>query len=161
MDPLVRSRRGVNNQGEPVATGSQLEREYAAALSQADPGREFQGAVGLTVAGEASPGTMEQGEAEPLPLLTASPFHSQRIHEEVELLKKRPIGLDLEQARLDTGRTTQDDSLEPDYSLAFPSNSGLGPRVARVEATDSDWNESRSHGGGRKGFLCSCRSFGT
>ena len=101
MDPLVRSRRGANNQGEPVATGSQLEREYAAALSQADPGREFQGAVGLTVAGEASPGTMEQGGAEPLPLLTASPFHSQRIHEEVA------------------------------------SGSGVGPRVARVEATDS------------------------
>ena len=100
MDPLVRSRRGANNQGEPVATGSQLEREPAV-FSQVDRGREFQGAVSLAVTGEASPGTMEQGGAEPLPLLTASPFHSQRIHEEVA------------------------------------SGSGVGPRVARVEATDS------------------------
>ena len=161
MDPLVRSRRGVNNQGEPVATGSQLEREYAAALSQADPGREFQGAVGLTVAGEASPGTMEQGEAEPLPLLTASPFHSQRIHEEVELLKKRPIGLDLEQARVDAGRTTQGDSLEPDYSLAFPSSSGFGPRVARVEATDSGIGMSQGATAVGESGLFACRSFGT
>ena len=43
----------------------------------------------------------------------------------------------LEQARVEAGRTTQGDSLEPDYSLAFPSGSGIGPRVARVEATDS------------------------
>ena len=105
MDPMVRSRRGASAQGEPEteATGAHLERDYQTALGQADPRMNPREVV--TVPREASPGTLEQGGAgggvESLPLPTASPFHSERVRDQVELLRKRPADLDYEQARVE------------------------------------------------------------
>ncbi|CAE6948457.1 GIP [Symbiodinium sp. CCMP2592] len=162
MDPMVRSRRGAAGQGEPVATGAfsdQLEQEYSAALSQADSGIVPRGSSyvdqgacppGLRSAvapGEASPGTLEQGGVVGgaagastsfvggIPSLpTASPFHSARVQEEVALQRKRPSGLDQEQARVGSGNLDMEGGLEPNYSAAFDTAEGFGPRVARVEA---------------------------
>ena len=114
-------------------SGSRLEGEYAATLGQVDPGRELQSSVSAVVLGEASPSTMEQGGVEPLPVLAASPFHSERVKDEVELLRRRPIGLDREQARVEAERANPSSNLEPDYSLAFGADSNPGPRVAQVE----------------------------
>ena len=180
MDPMVRSRRGTASQGEPGATGAcsdRLEREYSAALSQADPGmnpqvlspaspgmnpqvlshadlgKGSQGGGNQVVPGEASPNTLEQGGAggggDPLPLPTASPFHSIRIQEEVELIRRRPVGLGIEQARLEAEKVDPGSGLEPNYSLAFGGSSEVGPRVARVEAagpTGGVWPEAASTG---------------
>ncbi|CAE7594279.1 RE2 [Symbiodinium sp. CCMP2592] len=162
MDPMVRSRRGAAGQGEPVATGAfseQLEQEYSAALSQADSGIVPRGSSyvdqgacppGLRSAvapGEASPGTLEQGgvvggaagastsSVGGIPSLpTASPFHSARVQEEVALQRKRPSGLDQEQARVGSGNLDMEGGLEPNYSAAFDTAERFGPRVARVEA---------------------------
>ena len=140
MDPMVRSRRGAAAQGEPEteATGAQLERDYQTALGQADPGMNPREVVTSVVPGEASPGTLEQGGAgggvESLPLPTASPFHSERVRDQVELLRKRPADLDFEQARIEAERLGPSGALEPDYSTAFGTNPDVGPRVARVEA---------------------------
>ncbi|CAE7693837.1 unnamed protein product, partial [Symbiodinium necroappetens] len=140
MDPMVRSRRGASAQGEPEteATGAQLERDYQTALGQADPGMNPREVVTSVVPGEASPGTLEQGGAgggvESLPLPTASPFHSERVRDQVELLRKRPADLDYEQARVEAERLGPSGVLEPDYSTAFGTNPDVGPRVARVEA---------------------------
>ena len=129
----MRSRRGTTGQNEPEATGARLEGEYAAVLGQIDPGREFQRSV---VLGEASPGTMEQGGVEALPGLAASPFHSERVRDEVELLRRRPVGLDLEHARVEAEMVNPGSQLEPDYSLAFGASPNSGPRVARVETCE-------------------------
>ena len=130
---MVRSRRGTTGQNEPEATGARLEGEYAAVLGQIDPGRELQRSV---VLGEASPGTMEQGGVEALPGLAASPFHSERVRDEVELLRRRPVGLDLEHARVEAEMVNPGSPLEPDYSLAFGASPNSGPRVARVETCE-------------------------
>ena len=87
------------------------EEEYRTALNQAGPGagsvRTASGAIlnGI-MPGEASPGTLESGEAmvgaAGLPLPTANPFHSERIRTEVELIRTRPATLDADARRLQT-----------------------------------------------------------
>ena len=143
---MVRTRRGMSAQGEPEATGdsgAQWERDFTAALSQADPEMKPQGTEKVLAAGEASPNTLEQGGAgggagQPQ-LPTASPFHSTKVKEEVELLRCRPAGLDLEQARVKAGVVSasgrdQLEPLEPNYAAAFENSMEAGPRIARVEA---------------------------
>ena len=65
--------------------------------------------------GEASPGTMEAGEAQSsaagLPLLQANLFHSDKIKVEVELARNHLISLDNEAARL--GLEGNEEVLEP------------------------------------------------
>eukprot|EP00439_Symbiodinium_sp_Y106_P041339 s742_g5.t1 len=139
---MVRTRRGMSAQGEPEATGdsgAQWERDFTAALSQADPEMKPQGTEKVLAAGEASPNTLEQGGAGQPQLPTASPFHSTKVKEEVELLRCRPAGLDLEQARVEAGVVSasgrdQLEPLEPNYAAAFENSMEAGPRIARVEA---------------------------
>ena len=75
------------------------------------------------------------GGVDPRPPPTTSPFHSEKAREEVELLRRRPAALDLEQARMEAERVMTSTAkahgasgLEPDYSAAFGGNSGVGPR---------------------------------
>ncbi|CAE7239615.1 RE2 [Symbiodinium sp. CCMP2592] len=129
------------------------DQEYRAALSQAGApsvpvggagGASLNGVVpGRFAGGEASPGTLESGEAvvsggEGV-LPTSHPFHSDRIKSEVQLQRSRPSTLDADAKRL--GVDTDSPALgeagvgaEPDYSAAFASSTAPGPRVARVEA---------------------------
>eukprot|EP00439_Symbiodinium_sp_Y106_P043399 s7005_g5.t1 len=96
--------------------------------------------------GEASPGTLESGEAmvgaAGLPLPTANPFHSERIRTEMELIRTRPATLDANARRLQTdpdgpnlGEPGAAVDMEPNYvSVLGREESGQeAPRVAQVE----------------------------
>ena len=156
MDPLTRSRRGQGAR-DPEEASAARDREYQTALSQAGangvPG-VVTGGVSTSGAGqgEASPGTLESGEAKgssaASTLPVANPFHSERVRTEVELIRSRPATLDLDAARvqgdydesaLGDGHNKFQD--EPDYATMTGE---LGrepevsprtevPRVARVE----------------------------
>ncbi|CAE7781653.1 RE1 [Symbiodinium sp. CCMP2592] len=105
-----------------VPTGTS-EPDYQAALSQED---SEQPSASVRF-GEMSPGTLEQGgvsvEMEvPTSRLAASPFHSDKVKSEIELLNSRPATLD-------------NDGREPDYSITGPGLCDGVPRLARVEMT--------------------------
>ena len=148
MDPMVRRR----------AAGSvsdDLDDAFRTALSQEEQVSTFLVPAGTSVQGEASPGTLESGTGRGIgatvpvamsspfssELPTASPFHSEKVQEEIALQKQRPLGLDAEQARLEAsggkGRGDVDVVLEPDYAAAFVEGPSGVPRVARVEPGSS------------------------
>ena len=119
-----------------------LEPDYQAALSQED---SEQPSASVRF-GEMSPGTLEQGgvsaEAEnPVNLFVASPFHSEKVKSEVELLRSRPATLDDDgrRAGIEYDEVALGDSSfssggrEPDYNLAGQGLRGGAPRLARVE----------------------------
>ncbi|CAE7427987.1 GIP [Symbiodinium sp. CCMP2592] len=159
MDPLSRRRR-ASGAGEP--DDGMSEEEYRAALSQGGPAAgpvRGTGSVSLNgiLPGEASPGTLESGEAkmqvagepattsavdEHLPV--ANPFHSEKVRTEVELIRNRPTSLDDDGRRLRVdpdaptlGETRPGDDGEPNYAAALGGGEGFreAPRVARVDVT--------------------------
>ena len=155
MDTLTRKRRGAGV-SEPEEASGAAEREYETALSQAEPkigsGSGVSGTLLNGVAGgDASPGTLESGEArareQAHPLPSASPFHSERVRAEVELIRTRPVSLDEDAKKFtkeyddaalgDAAGTLQQ---EPDYA-ALAGDHGVvrdAPRVARVEPSSGD-----------------------
>ncbi|CAE7753361.1 RE1 [Symbiodinium sp. CCMP2592] len=172
MDPMVRNRRASAPLGDQEATGMRLEDDYRTALSQ---GQRAAGDVEVPVAiyqGEASPNTLEQGGG-PGPSLgagmSASPFHSEKVKNEIALRQQRPLSLDEDEARIlaTRDRTAKgdwvgDNGAEPNYAettggegSAEPLERATGPRIARVEpsagaedvAVTADW-----HGGALAGF---------
>ena len=165
MDPLTRSRRGLGSR-DTEDTGLNRDQEYAAALSQvgADgaPGvRVSETLMNGVVQGEASPGTLESGQAQEKEvssaLPVASPFHSEYVRAEVELVRNRPATLDSDASRLREdqdglalGESVNRFPTEPDYSaLQGPSSGGLdAPRVARVEPASDDQARVTSPRGG-------------
>ena len=131
------------------------DREYETALGQAGPFEDPVASTGGVLAGgvapgEVSPGTLESGGCpgtnHDLSLPIASPFHSERVREEVALRRQRPINLDVEAVRL--GVEVDESALgdpsaggsflpEPDYTASFGPDDA--PRVARVEpASEGD-----------------------
>eukprot|EP00439_Symbiodinium_sp_Y106_P048574 s2272_g6.t1 len=148
MDPVSRRRRGQRSE-EPVIPDQDRDFEYQAALSQANPS-SFSPSSAFNV--EASPGTLEAGvtarggQPEPEQGLVASPFHSDKVRMEVNLIKTRPTTLDADASKLRAeyddaalgSSVAQGTSLEPDYSLLGAGDQVFGgPRVARVKAVDS------------------------
>ncbi|CAE7787852.1 TY5A, partial [Symbiodinium sp. CCMP2456] len=158
MDPFVRQRRSSGGGDLSVAAGTS-EPDYQAALSQED----VEQTSASVCFGEMSPGTLEQGglsagspqaafggttslgasgEAElNTTLPVASPFHSERVRSEVELLRSRPAtldddgrraGIDIDEAALGD-RSFVGTGREPDYALAGQGFRGEAPRLARVE----------------------------
>ncbi|CAE7473693.1 RE1 [Symbiodinium sp. CCMP2592] len=169
---MVRNRRASAPLGDQEATGMRLEDDYRTALSQ---GQRAAGDVEVPVAiyqGEASPNTLEQGGG-PGPSLgagmSASPFHSEKVKNEIALRQQRPLSLDEDEARIlaTRDRTAKgdwvgDNGAEPNYAettggegSAEPLERATGPRIARVEpsagaddvAVTADW-----HGGALAGF---------
>ena len=141
MDSFVRQRRGSGGGDIGVPAGAS-EPDYQAALSQED---SEQPSASVRF-GEMSPGTLEQGgvsaEAEnPVNLFVASPFHSEKVKSEVELLRSRPATLDDDgrRAGIEYDEVALGDSSfssggrEPDYNLAGQGLRGGAPRLARVE----------------------------
>ena len=96
MDHLRRQRRGAAT-GDPELGAAPTEPDYATALSP-----EGSLPAGESRYGEASPSTLEQGGAfvpEPVAAAemigpVASPFHSERVKQEVALARSRPRTLD-------------------------------------------------------------------
>ena len=120
---------GLNTGGAEAA-----EAAYETALSQQV---EVTGFPGIWPGGEASPNTLEQGLVQGV---TASPFHSERVQTEVELLRRRPLTLDEDAQRV---ATTFDESglgdpgldlssREPPYNRESSNLEGFA-RVARLE----------------------------
>ena len=143
MDSFTRLRRATV--GVDSEAGGILEPDYQTALGQSE-----EAAVGSDVARyqvDASPGTLEQGgplqEELAAGLPTASPFHSERVKDEVAFLRSRPSSLDQDSLRVmkeldesalgEAGNQTR--SSEPDYGKAIQGASSA-PRVARVETTE-------------------------
>ena len=132
------------------------EREYETALGQAEPGAGSGGGVsGIqlngVMGGDASPGTLELGEAraqevgQQLP--SANPFHSERVKAEVELIRTRPLSLDDDARRVtkEYDEAALGDSVgilyqEPDYAFSARDSGAVrdAPRVARVEPSPGD-----------------------
>ena len=79
---------------------------------------------------EASPGTLERGQGSSS--LTASPFHSEKVRSEVELLNRRPRTLDADARKAITGKDVHVEGGHP-----FPEI-GAGARVARVETREGE-----------------------
>ena len=138
MDPVSRRRRNPPASEQEPADPDR-DQFFQAALSQAGVAGTFP--TGL-LNSDASPNTMEKGVAlntsvsEQLPV--ASPFHSERVKTEVELMRSRPNTLDDDGLRLqqEVDETALGDlaqelgTREPDYTAL---GSAENPRVARVE----------------------------
>ena len=142
MDTVSRRRRS-QPAGELEAEAAARDLAYQTALSQ--PGITGEAPGGIW-AGEASPGTLESGGivgqsgSEQLPV--ANPFHSERVKQEVNLIRSRPTTLDTDAARFhgEVDEAALGDSWtggvgEPDYSamMGQPTTEREAPRVARVE----------------------------
>ena len=135
---------------EVDSTAGEAEPNYGTALGQGL--QESEGQVGPQVLGVATPVAQRMGppvsSGSPNLMelgLVASPFHSSRVQEEIELRRSRPASLDedgrmLAQARQDAG----DVVLEPDYASRLFSGSAAEERVrvARVQTTSEDPAES-------------------
>ena len=142
MDTVSRRRRS-QPAGELEAEAAARDLAYQTALSQPGITGEVPGGI---CAGEASPGTLESGGivgqsgSEQLPV--ANPFHSERVKQEVNLIRSRPTTLDTDAARFhgEVDEAALGDSWtggvgEPDYSamMGQPTTEREAPRVARVE----------------------------
>ncbi|CAE7362962.1 RE2, partial [Symbiodinium necroappetens] len=161
MDPLIRARRGTGSREVDEASAA-YDVEYQAALSQAEASAVSGGnasgvlARGL-VPGEASPGTLEMGEARADMGPRANPFHSERVKAEVELMRHRPTTLDDDARRLQgehdetaLGDTKLNSLQEPDY--AQMKGGPEAPRVARVEPTEEATGVAMGPGSGFERF---------
>ena len=143
MDHLRRQRRGAAT-GDPELRAAPAEPDYATAL-----GQEGTIPAGELRYGEASPSTLEQGGAvttEPvgaaeMTVPVASPFHSERVKEEVALARSRPRTLDEDARKMgevsDAGLGDANLSGRNDEPAYFEEGSiqSSQPRVARIERT--------------------------
>ncbi|CAE7253906.1 GIP, partial [Symbiodinium microadriaticum] len=142
MDTVSRRRRS-QPVGELEAEAAARDLAYQTALSQPGITGEVPGGIR---AGEASPGTLESGGvvgqsgSEQLPV--ANPFHSERVRQEVNLIRSRPTTLHTDAARFqgEVDEAALGDSWtggvgEPDYSAMLGQSTveREAPRVARVE----------------------------
>ena len=99
MGSLIRKRR-PGAAGEPEEVSAMREHDYQTALG-------LSGANGVPgpcpAAGEASPGTLESGDAPSRAVSpsfpTANPFHSERVKKEIAVMKAHPAALDEEALR--------------------------------------------------------------
>ena len=111
MDRMMRNRGQAGSARDLDQEADTAEVNYETALSQTLGGGGIaQGRTG-PLQGDASPGTLEQGGVS---LPVASPFHSERIQTEVELLRRRPVTLDQDAQRV--GAVTEDIGLGEDFS---------------------------------------------
>ena len=160
MDILEqRRRKGGSSQEEVAPMVGEVFPNYEAALSQgglhAAPDREVQDSGrggtdsprgGIAPQPSVSPSTLERGMVETTMSTdrgvggpTASPFHSEKIRSEVELLRRRPRTLDADGEALRKERSALEGSLkEPDYGYGLLDRSGSTERirVARVQTGD-------------------------
>ena len=148
METLEQRRR--RPPAEVDSTASEAELNYGTALGQGL--QEPEGQVGPQVLGVATPVAQRMGppvgSGSPNLMelgLVASPFHSSKVQEEIELRRSRPASLDedgriLAQAKQDAG----DVELEPDYASRLFSGSAAEERVrvARVQTTSEETAES-------------------
>ena len=161
MDVLEQRRRRVNRSGDDSDLQQQeIQTRYETALgqemyrpgSEAGPGgadgRRIPGSPGAGLA-SASPTAMEMGLGQRAAMtaglghnpvsvpemesgLRASPFHSTRVQDEVELMRKRPLTLDANAEAMSRDRETRDGkSVEHGYGSL-----GSAPRVARVQTAE-------------------------
>ena len=149
MDRMMRNRGPAGGAGNTELEAEATEPDYSTALSQPISGGDPALAKGVAPRGDASPGTLEQGGVS---MPVASPFHSERVQTEVELLRRRPMTLDQDAQRvglhLDEADLGEEFSAararEPPYERELAS--GEAPvRVARLE--QSIEVEQRSSGG--------------
>ena len=133
----MRNRNQTGRADEAETGDAEADVGYETALGQLEDGRDHPVSNVGHCQGEASPGTLEQGGAlRP----TASPFHSDKVHAEVELLNRRPVTLDSEAQRVygeinESGLGDGSGSWrasEPPYGLNEPTGDSYA-RVARVE----------------------------
>ena len=168
MDRMVKNRRSAVPVADSEATAAQMEQDFETALGQTGQRGASQLLVGPSFPGEASPGTLEQGcgagpgGEQHLPV--ASPFHSERVKEEVALQRHRPATLDSDQERLQAEVRVCEQEVEPDYGTALDGLDGRNPRVARIEPRpetledfwsgvtvwDAESNEFAGRGGGEQ-----------
>ena len=137
MDRMMRNRGPVGVARDSVMDAGATERDYETALGQTFNNEDTALASGMVPRGDASPGTMEQGGvSRPV----ASPFHSERVQTEVELLRRRPptldqdaqrVGVPLEEVGLDEEFSGLR-SREPTYEREI-SSGAVPVRVARIE----------------------------
>ena len=144
MDTVPRRRRGAG--GEPELEAAAYDAAYQTALSQTGMANL---PSGVGARGEASPGALEMGEGsgvrDPKPLPVANPFHSERVHAEIQLIHSRPQTLDEDGQRIRSpgsegglGSATWNEAAgEPDYGLVLGGSGSTSevPRVARIESS--------------------------
>ena len=136
METLDQRRR---KQGAPIddAEGAAMEglQAYETALGQAGVCAKRKG---LGPRGQVKPMFLE-GAACQMGVVAmgvvASPFHSQKIHEEVRLQRSRPASLDSDARALGYGTETSSAALEAEYAYQLSSKN---VRVARVETTSPE-----------------------
>ena len=165
MDRMMRTRGPVGVARDSVMEAGATERDYETALGQTFNNEDTALASGMVPRGDASPGTMEQGGvSRPV----ASPFHSERVQTEVELLRRRPPTLDQDAQRVgvpveDVGLGEEFSGLrsrEPPYEREL-SSGAVPVRVARMEhsaevlqrANEGGNTVSTAEGGVRPGTL--------
>ena len=111
MDRMMRNRAQAGGSRDLDLEAESAEVNYEAALGQAPSGGFVAQRGGIIPQGEASPSTLEQGG---VTLPVASPFHSERVQTEVELLRRRPLTLDEDAQRV--GANSEDVGLGEDFS---------------------------------------------
>ena len=157
MDTLEQRRRPVGAAVEESGTAAgEPYRTYETALSQ--PGECAPGTSMEEVAGSGTPrgsnlSTLGGGNVSPNTLergVIASPFHSQKIQEEIQLRNSRPASLDDDAKAL--GHIAEEESarLEREY---FQQLASSGVRVARVETASHESSSPPRASGERHGGL--------
>ena len=131
MDRMMRNRAPAGGSRDLDLEAESADVNYEAALGQAPSGGFVAQRGGIIPQGEASPGTLEQGG---VTLPVASPFHSERVQTEVELLRRRPLTLDEDAQRV--GANSEDVGLGEDFSAVRtrepPYDQGLSGRDSQV-----------------------------
>ena len=127
MERMMRTRGQVVGSRESELEAGTAEQDYATALSQIPSGENVAPAGAVVPRGDASPGTLEQGG---VAMPVASPFHSERVQVEVELLRRRPPTLDQDAQRV--GGSGEDAGLGEDFS-GVKAKEPPYDRVARLE----------------------------
>ena len=124
MDRMMRNRSQAGGLRDRDLEAESTEVSYETALGQPPRG-------GIVPQGEASPSTLEQGG---VALPVASPFHSERVQTEVELVRRRPLTLDEDAQRV--GVIAEDAGLGEDFSAVRgrepPYDQELSGREAQV-----------------------------
>ena len=111
MDRMMRNRAQAGGLQDPDLEAESAEVNYETALGQPPSGGFAMQRGGNFPQGEASPSILEQGG---VTLPVASPFHSERVQTEVELLRRRPLTLDEDAQRV--GAIAEDAGLGEDFS---------------------------------------------
>ena len=131
MDRMMRNRAPAGGSRDLDLEVESADVNYEAALGQAPSGGFVVQRGGIIPQGEASPGTLEQGG---VALPVASPFYSERVQTEVELLRRRPLTLDEDAQRV--GTNSEDVGLGEDFSAVRtrepPYDQGLSGRDSQV-----------------------------